>query len=115
MMLVTEEQVNYNVPTEAESKGKSVDDIMSTYNASTNDNKRLAIDKKIRTTYYATMGITSIGNIAGIIYANKTGGGFWRYVGFMILGGIIIGTPTQLFWGQPRTANLEAEKSQLPS
>ena len=32
------------------------------------------------------MGIASIGTIGGWIYANKTGGGFWRYVGFRIYG-----------------------------
>ncbi len=38
------------------------------------------------------MGIASVGTVAGWIYANKTGGGFWRYVGFGIMGGIAAGS-----------------------
>jgi len=38
------------------------------------------------------MGIASIGTIGGWIYANKTGGGFWRYVGFGFMGGIAAGS-----------------------
>ena len=38
------------------------------------------------------MGIGSVGTIAGWVYANKTGGGFWRYVGFGFLGGVTLGT-----------------------
>jgi len=37
-----------------------------------------------------------IGSIGGIIYANRTGGGFWRYVGYFILGGLVVGLPTAL-------------------
>lgn len=30
--------------------------------------------------------VTLLGNISGIMYVNKTGGGFWRYVGYTIVG-----------------------------
>ena len=36
--------------------------------------------------------IGSIGTVAGFVYANKTGGGFWRYVGFGFMGGFAFGT-----------------------
>jgi hypothetical protein len=40
---------------------------------------------------YAVSGIGLLGGIAGVIYSNRTGGGFWRGVGYYILGGVIIG------------------------
>jgi hypothetical protein len=39
----------------------------------------------------AQMGIGTLGTIGGWVYANKTGGGFWRYVGFGFLGGVAFG------------------------
>lgn len=57
---------------------------------SDNQNERL---NNITSIQYAA-GI--LGNIGGIIYAKKTGGGFWRYVGYAILGGLIVGIPTAL-------------------
>ena len=44
----------------------------------------------------AQQAIGLLGNVGGIIYANKTGGGFWRYVGYALLGGLIVGIPTML-------------------
>lgn len=41
-------------------------------------------------------GISLIGSIAGVIYSKKTGGGFWRGVGYFILGGLIFGVPARL-------------------
>ncbi len=38
------------------------------------------------------MGIGTVGMIGGWIYANKTGGGFWRYVGFGLMGGVALGS-----------------------
>jgi hypothetical protein len=38
------------------------------------------------------MGIGTLGTVGGWIYANKTGGGFWRYVGFGFMGGIALGS-----------------------
>ncbi len=51
------------------------------------------------------------GNIAGIIYANKTGGGFWRYVGFALLGGFIVGGIAAIATmpAAVRVSNFEAE------
>lgn len=42
-------------------------------------------------------GISLIGNIVGIVYASRTGGGFWRYVGYFFLGGLIFGVIAALF------------------
>jgi hypothetical protein len=38
-------------------------------------------------------GLSAAGWVGGFIYANKTGGGFWRYVGYGFLGGAITGLP----------------------
>lgn len=37
-----------------------------------------------------------IGLVAGIIYAKKTGGGFWRYVGWSFAGSLALGLPALL-------------------
>jgi hypothetical protein len=37
--------------------------------------------------------VGTIGFIGGIIYANRTGGKFWRYVGYGILGGLVFRLP----------------------
>jgi len=37
-----------------------------------------------------------LGSIGGLIYAGRTGGGFWRYVGFWIAGGLAVGLPAML-------------------
>ena len=40
--------------------------------------------------------VVLLGSIGGIIYANKTGGGFWRYLGYWIVGGLVTGIPSRL-------------------
>ena len=40
--------------------------------------------------------VALVGSIGGIIYAKKTGGGFWRYVGYWIAGGLVAGIPARL-------------------
>lgn len=37
-----------------------------------------------------------MGGIGGAIYANRTGGGAWRYIGFFILGSLVAGIPAQI-------------------
>jgi len=51
---------------------------------------------RIRNLDAITASAALIGNISGLMYANKTGGGFWRYVGYTILGGAIFGLPAML-------------------
>jgi len=46
---------------------------------------------ELRSLGYIQAGLGTIGTIGGWVYANKTGGGFWRYVGFGLLGGVAIG------------------------
>lgn len=43
-----------------------------------------------------TSSIALLGSIGGIMYAKKTGGGFWRYVGYFIVGGMVTGIPSRL-------------------
>jgi hypothetical protein len=50
------------------------------------------LEGKKRSLQLIQMGISGIGTIGGWVYANKTGGGFWRYVGFGLLGGIAAGS-----------------------
>ncbi len=40
--------------------------------------------------------VAVLGSIGGLIYAKKTGGGFWRYVGYWIVGGLVAGIPAML-------------------
>ena len=57
-----------------------------------NDSKKERLSNIVLT----QQAIGLLGNVGGIIYANKTGGGFWRYVGYSLLGGLIVGIPTML-------------------
>lgn len=36
--------------------------------------------------------VALLGSIAGVVYSHKTGGGFWRGVGYWIIGGVVFGT-----------------------
>lgn len=49
----------------------------------------IELEGKKKSIQIAQMGIGSIGTISGWVYANKTGGGFWRYVGFGLIGGTV--------------------------
>ena len=46
--------------------------------------------------FLLTSSIGLLGSIGGVIYAHKTGGHFWRYVGYFILGGMITGIPARI-------------------
>lgn len=52
------------------------------------------IQGKIRSLMLTNAGIGVVGTAVGFVYANRTGGGFWRYVGFGLLGGMITGAIT---------------------
>lgn len=43
-----------------------------------------------------TGSIALLGAIGGVMYANKTGGGFWRYLGYWIVGGLATGLPARV-------------------
>lgn len=51
----------------------------------------MELEGKKKSLALAQMGIGTLGTIGGWVYANKTGGGFWRYVGFGLAGGIALG------------------------
>jgi len=53
------------------------------------DLSTIELEGKKKSLQIAQMGIGSIGTISGWVYANKTGGGFWRYVGFGFIGGAV--------------------------
>ena len=63
-----------------------------------NDKTNLTPNQKERLNNinYVVGGIALVGSIAGVIYAKKTGGGFWRYVGYWIAGGLVVGVPCRL-------------------
>jgi len=46
---------------------------------------------RIQNIYYSVAGLSLLGGIAGVVYSNKTGGGFWRGVGYFLLGDIATG------------------------
>lgn len=37
-----------------------------------------------------------LGSMLGVIYAKNTGGGAWRYIGYWMLGGVVLGLPAML-------------------
>jgi len=45
---------------------------------------------------YVLGSISFLGSVGGLIYANRTGGKFWRYVGYFIVGGMIVGVPAKI-------------------
>lgn len=40
--------------------------------------------------------VSTLGSIGGVMYAKNTGGGVLRYIGYFILGGMILGLPAML-------------------
>ena len=51
---------------------------------------------RLQNIYYSVAGLSLLGGIAGVVYSNKTGGGFWRGVGYFILGNIATGIVTRV-------------------
>ena len=45
---------------------------------------------------YTVSSVAFIGAIGGVVYSNRTGGGFWRGVGYFFLGSIAFGTVAKL-------------------
>lgn len=52
--------------------------------------------ERIANINYVVGSISFLGSVGGLIYANRTGGKFWRYVGYFILGGMVVGAPAKL-------------------
>lgn len=68
----------------------------------------IELEGKKKSLALTQMGVGSLGTIAGWVYANKTGGGFWRYVGFGIMGGAILGMTTYFITSQ-KTNKIDTE------
>lgn len=51
---------------------------------------------RYRNISYLAGSVALVGSIGAVIYAKKTGGGFWRYVGYWIAGGLVAGIPARL-------------------
>jgi hypothetical protein len=51
---------------------------------------------RINNIYWTVSSVSLLGSVGGLMYANKTGGHFWRYVGYFILGGMVAGLPAKL-------------------
>ena len=50
-----------------------------------------------------SMIIAGVGSLGGVYYNFKTNGGFWRGVGFFLLGGFLAGIPANLLNAGKRT------------
>ncbi len=69
---------------------------MATVNEIQIKNIESSKEQRISNITYATAGIGLIGSIVGVIYSSRTGGGFWRGVGYFILGSLVFGTPAKI-------------------
>ncbi len=45
---------------------------------------------------YMIAGASLLGAIGGVVYSNRTGGGFWRGVGYFFLGSIVVGVTARI-------------------
>ena len=48
------------------------------------------------------------GSIVGVVYANRTGGGFWRYIGYWIAGGVVVGLIPRITYFVPKSNEIDA-------
>lgn len=53
-------------------------------------------ESRIANINYVASSVGLLGGIAGAIYSYKTGGGFWRGVGYWIIGAVALGTVAAL-------------------
>jgi len=52
--------------------------------------------ERLNNLQYVSGGVALVGSIVGVIYSSRTGGGFWRGVGYWVLGGLVFGIPAAL-------------------
>jgi hypothetical protein len=45
---------------------------------------------------YTIAALAFAGGIGGVVYSSKTGGGFWRGVGYYIVGSVVVGASARL-------------------
>jgi hypothetical protein len=53
-------------------------------------------ESQIKNIDYAVKGMAILGAVAGVVYSAKSGGGFWRGVGYFFLGSLVVGGVTRL-------------------
>ena len=82
---------NYNKPARTKDTPALHMTVKDTTATTSDADRIIELQSKIRKAQIIQGGIGSLGTIAGIVYASKTGGGAWRYIGFAILGGIALG------------------------
>jgi hypothetical protein len=52
--------------------------------------------QRINNIDYVTSSIGTLGAILGVVHSHRTGGGFWRGVGYYFLGSLVLGTGARL-------------------
>jgi hypothetical protein len=70
--------------------------------------------ERIRNIVGLQLGINMIGVIGGILYAKRTGGGFGRYLGYSLLGSLIVGIPAALIATPFKNKILKEGESNVP-
>lgn len=73
--------------------------------------KNLSLEQlkaKQKTLVAQNAAIGMIGSIGGVVYSSKTGGGFWRGVGYFILGGMVVGILPRIFYFIPKINEVTA-------
>lgn len=58
-----------------------------------NDNLTALEKQKLQNIELARAGVALLGILSGVMYANKTGGGILRYLGWGVAGSIMFGVP----------------------
>jgi len=58
------------------------------------------------------IGLGVLGTVLGWYYANKTGGRFFRYVGFGFMGGVALGS-VGYFMISPKLVNIQVELNKI--
>lgn len=52
--------------------------------------------ERLRNLNYLIASAGFLGGILGVVYSKRTGGGFWRGVGYFVLGGAVFSFPVKL-------------------
>lgn len=56
------------------------------------ENQKIRIGNLEKIQYSSSL----VGSVIGVVYAKKTGGGFWRYLGYWFAGSLVLGLATSL-------------------
>ncbi len=70
--------------------------------------------QRITNIAYVVGSISFLGSVGGLMYANRTGGKFWRYVGYFIVGGMVVGVPAKII-SLPFINKIVGESKDKPS